>query len=157
LRLEGDFVECACYRGTTARIICDSIDFALRDKQYYLYDKFDQDPRDTTQSSEAFYAQVKDRFSDLVNVRVIAGIIPEVLKRESPEHISFMHLDCNNAEAEVGALEMLFERMSPGAVLILDDYGWHQYREQKINEDAFFAARGYNVLELPTGQGLVIR
>ena len=37
LRLEGDFVECACYKGTTARIVCDAVDFASRqDRNDYL-------------------------------------------------------------------------------------------------------------------------
>ncbi|WYX15476.1 hypothetical protein WJ974_02785 [Achromobacter xylosoxidans] len=68
-----------------------------------------------------------------------------------------MHLDLNNAEAEIGALDMLFDRMVPGAVLILDDYGWLYYRAQKDAEDPWFARRGYRVLELPTGQGMVIK
>jgi hypothetical protein len=40
--------------------------------------------------------------------------------------------------------------------VLLDDYGWYAYRAQKRAEDAFFAAQGYKVLELPTGQGLVV-
>jgi len=68
-----------------------------------------------------------------------------------------MHLDLNNADAEIGALKLLFERMVPGAVLVLDDYGWLAYRAQKLAEDPWFAQRGYRVLELPTGQGLLIK
>src|SRR5574340_14084 len=45
LRLQGDFVECACYKGTTARIVCDTLDFASQpDRRYFLYDLFDHDP-----------------------------------------------------------------------------------------------------------------
>jgi hypothetical protein len=47
--------------------------------------------------------------------------------------------------------------MVPGAVLILDDYGWLGYRAQKLAEDPWFEKRGYRVLELPTGQGLLIK
>jgi hypothetical protein len=63
----------------------------------------------------------------------------------------------NNADAEIGALEVLFERMVPGAVLILDDYGWLGYRAQKLAEDPWLAKYGYRVLEMPTGQGLLIK
>ena len=42
-------------------------------------------------------------------------------------------------------------------MIVLDDYGWSLYRAQKQAEDAFFAERGYLVLELPTGQGLVVK
>lgn len=97
------------------------------------------------------------RFADLSNVTVSQGKVPEVLHDVAPEKIAFMHLDLNNADAEIGALEILFDRMVPGAVLILDDYGWLAYRAQKDAEDPWLAQRGYRVLELPTGQGLVIK
>ena len=45
----------------------------------------------------------------------------------------------------------------PGAVVILDDYGWAGCLAQKRAEDTFLAERGYQVLELPTGQGMVIK
>jgi hypothetical protein len=63
----------------------------------------------------------------------------------------------NSAAAEMGALEALFDRMVPGGYLVLDDYGWFSYRQQKIAEDPFFRRHGCPVLELPTGQGLVIK
>lgn len=157
LRLDGDFVECACYRGTTARILIDALDLSHTDKRYYLYDTFESDPRAPEVSRAQFEAQVRNRFAGLPNVIVTAGNVPEVLDRVVPDQISLLHLDMNNAVAEIGALEKLFHRMVPGALLILDDYGWLQYREQKLGEDAFFAKLGYFVLELPTGQGVVIR
>lgn len=162
LKLDGDFVKCACYKGTTARIICDAINFGERtDKNYYLYDLFDHDPsmphHTMPEHSKELFRYVTERFSDCTNVRVTQGRVPEILSTIAPEKIAFMHLDLNNAAAEIGALDSLFEKMVPGAVLVLDDYGWLAYRAQKLAEDPWFAARGYFVVELPTGQGLVIK
>ncbi|HJW57621.1 MAG TPA: class I SAM-dependent methyltransferase [Burkholderiaceae bacterium] len=162
MRLEGDFVEIACYKGTTARVVCDYVDFASHtDRHYYLYDLFDHDPNmphhAMPEHSRELYAKVKQRFADTPNVTVTQGKVPDVLADVAPEKIAFMHLDLNNADAEVGALEVLFDRMVPGAVLVLDDYGWLGYREQKLAEDPWFEKRGYRVLELPTGQGLLIK
>ncbi len=162
LRRDGDFVECACYKGTTARIVCDYLDFAARqDKHYYLYDLFEHDQsmphHSMPEHSAQLYEEVKQRFTDFPNVTVTQGRVPEVLERVAPEKIAFMHLDLNNADAEIGALELLFDRMVPGAVLILDDYGWLAYRAQKAAEDPWLEKRGYRVAELPTGQGLVIK
>jgi hypothetical protein len=103
------------------------------------------------------YADVKARFADTPNVTITQGKVPDVLAEVAPEKIAFMHLDLNNADAEIGALEVLFERMVPGAILVLDDYGWMGYRNQKLAEDPWFAKRGYRILEMPTGQGLVIK
>lgn len=161
LKLEGDFVECACYKGTTARVVCDVLGFASLPKRYFLYDLFDHDPsmphHAMPEHSRQLYRSVVERFSNAPNVVVTQGRVPDVLAQVAPEKIAFMHLDLNNADAEVGALDVLFERMVPGAVLILDDYGWLAYRAQKLAEDPWFAARGYFVAELPTGQGMVIK
>lgn len=161
LRLDGDFVECACYMGTSARIVCDYTKLGDTAKSYYLYDLFEHDGEMAHHPMPAhgpdLYQQVKSRFTDVPRVVVTKGRVPEVLDSVAPSRISFMHLDLNNAAAELGALEKLFDRMTPGAVLVLDDYGWANYRQQKDVEDPFFAQRGYRVLELPTGQGLVFK
>jgi hypothetical protein len=107
--------------------------------------------------SKGLYATVKEKFSLFSNVTVTQGKVPEVLAEVAPEKIAFMNIDMNNADAEIGALEVLFDRMVPGAVLILDDYGWLYYKNQKMAEDPWLEKRGYRVLELPTGQGLVIK
>jgi hypothetical protein len=88
---------------------------------------------------------------------VLRGRIPEILSEASPASIAYLHLDLNSAAAELAALEHLYDRIVPGGYLVLDDYGWYPYRQQKDEEDPFFAARGTRVLELPTGQGLVIK
>lgn len=161
MRIAGDFVECACYKGMSARIICDYVGLGKSDKHYYLYDLFEHPPEmkhhAMPEQSVDFYARVKQRFSDLKRVHVTQGSVPEVLQRVAPEKIAFLHLDLNNAPAELGALELLFDRVSTGGIIILDDYGWLDYRPQKEAEDPFFEQRGYRVLELPTGQGLVIK
>lgn len=162
LRREGDFIECACYKGITARIICDTIDFgAYPDRHYYLYDLFEHDAsmphHHMLEHASTLFDEVKGRFAHLPNVTVTQGRVPESFSQALPEKIAFLHLDLNNAEAEISALEILFDRLVPGGVMVLDDYGWLGYRAQKLAEDDWLGERGYNVLELPTGQGLVIK
>jgi hypothetical protein len=162
MRLEGDMVECACYKGVTARIVCDYVKFAEQpQRKYFLYDLFEHDAsmphHHMPEHGVGLFEAVKQRFADLPNVIVSRGRVPDVLAEAAPEKVAFMHLDLNNAEAEIGALEVLFDRMVPGAALVLDDYGWQGYRRQKMAEDPWLEARGYRVLELPTGQGLVIK
>jgi predicted O-methyltransferase YrrM len=80
-----------------------------------------------------------------------------MLAEVAPARIAFLHMDLNSPAAEVATLEILFDRVTPGGVIVFDDYGWHQFRRQKEAHDAFMAARGYHVLELPTGQGMVVK
>jgi hypothetical protein len=162
LRHEGDFIECACYKGITARIVCDTIDFGAHpDRHYYLYDLFEHDTsmphHHMPEHGETLFDEVKGRFAHLPNVTVTQGRVPDSFSQALPEKIAFLHLDLNNADAEIAALEILFDRMVPGAVMVLDDYGWLGYRAQKLAEDDWLGKRGYHVLELPTGQGLLIK
>ena len=77
--------------------------------------------------------------------------MPQVLADAAPEQIAFLHIDMNNAEAERGALEVLFDRVSTGGIIVFDDYGWSGYRAQKDLADDFMQLHGLSVLELPTG------
>jgi len=103
------------------------------------------------------YAYVKDRFAPFANVTVVRGFLPEALETAGLERIGFLHVDLNSPRAEIAVLERLFERVVPGGVIVFDDYGWKLFHRQKEAEDEFMRQRGYEVLELPTGQGLVVK
>ena len=166
LRRAGDFVECGVYRGFCSAVAARYLEFAKLDRQWYLYDTFAGIPADQlnpgTAESPPEYAAAglydfcRQRFAPYPNVHVIQGRVPEVLRDRAPDKVAFLHLDMNSAPAELAALEFFWERMTPGALILLDDYGWRGYRAQKLAEDPFFAARGVQVLELPTGQGIVM-
>jgi len=165
LRVAGDFVECGVFQGFCSAVATRYLDFGNVDKQWYLYDTFTGIPPDQLNpghqnspdfEQEGLYEACRQRFAAYRNVHVIRGRVPEVLRERAPEKVAFMHLDMNSAAAEMGALEFFWERLTPGAMILLDDYGWRGYRAQKLAEDPFFAARGRRVLELPTGQGMVL-
>ena len=180
MRIEGDLVECACFKGTGARIVADYIDLNAIEKSFYLYDLFEHDEfiPDFTSSEHGsdLYDQVRARFAEFpgaseprpeapeeVELRVreatnvIQGKIPEILSEQAPEKIAYLHLDLNDATAEIAALEFFWDRITPGGSIVLDDFGWAAYSAQHVAETAWFAERGYLALELPTGQGLVIK
>ena len=107
--------------------------------------------------SPELFERVRARFQPWNNVSVTRGKVPAILAEVAPDSIAFLHIDMNNADAERGALESLFDRVSPGGMIVLDDYGWTGYRAQKLAADVFMRDHGLLVLELPTGQGLVVK
>jgi hypothetical protein len=166
LHLDGDFVECGVYQWFCSHFVVDLLDFAACGKTFFLYDTFEGIPPQHRHGSPVrpdgyrqpgLYEQVRARFAPFANVKVIRGVVPDVLETDCPGRVAYLHLDMNSASAETAALEHLFNRMTAGGMIVLDDYGWQSYRAQKTAEDAFFAARGHSVLELPTGQGLLVR
>ena len=170
LDVPGDFVECGVWHGFSFAVITEYLRFETVRKQLYLYDTFRGIPealnsehrsneiykQETENDQDAIVKRVREVFARFPNVEVVQGIVPDTFDAACPDAISFLHLDMNSAASEIAALEHLYDRLSPGAIIVLDDYGWTGYAAQKQAEDAFFAARGQRVLELPTGQGLVL-
>jgi O-methyltransferase len=161
LRIDGDLVECGVSWATSSRIMVDYLRFENQPKQLFLYDLWDPNSTQIDTSAYMFnqdtFETVRSYFSRYKNVTLVKGFIPDSLEGDSPSSISFLHLDMNNAEAEINALECLFGRITKGGIILLDDYGASGFREQYERETEWFAKRGYRILELPTGQGLVIK
>lgn len=174
-RLAGDFVECGVYKGHMAWVVSQMVSLDACDKEFYLYDTyagfdtrysspadFPQSPNTFAQNDAAYkepgiYESVVARFANQPRVKVIKGVVPDIFDVIEPKQIAFLHVDLNSAVPETHTFERFFDRVSPGGTIVLDDYGWYLHRPQYDAANAFFNARGYEVLELPTGQGLVIK
>lgn len=175
LFVDGDFVECGVYRGDMSWVLTEMVDLAARGRTMYLYDTFAglvdkySSPADYPDAPGFFdvaqraytqagiYEEVTARFSRKSYVRVIRGVVPDVLYDTAPAKISFLHIDMNAPEPERRALEFLYDRIVPGGVIIFDDYGWSLFKKQKQVADEFVEGKGHSILELPTGQGLAIK
>jgi O-methyltransferase len=175
LKVPGDFVECGVYKGDMSWVVSEMVDLPRTGKSFYLYDTFDgfspkyssdadfpdapqlYDLSDRSYKIPQLYEFVRNRFATKAYVKVIKGVVPDILHALSPTRIAFLHIDMNSPNAETGALDVLFDRISSGGFVIFDDYGWTVFRKQKHAADQFMAAHGYDILELPTGQGLMIK
>jgi len=160
-QLEGDFVECGAYRGVGVKTVMDYLGGARFPKSFWLYDLFEHEAwmlhHAHPEHGPGLEARVRKKFEGYHQVKIFKGNIPEVFEAQSPASIAYLHIDLNEAQAEIAALDALFERVVPGGVVILDDYEWSPYRSQKIAEDPWFEERRYRVFPLPTGQGIVIK
>jgi len=173
---QGDFVECGVFQGDMAAVICEATDIAASHRRYFAYDSFEGFHPELSSEADfptmpgyiamanahyrkpGLYESVMARFADKPFVTVVKGFLPEAFDDVvPPERIAFMHIDLNAPKPEIACLDKLFDRVVPGGLVLLDDYGWVGFRAQKDAEDAFFAEHGYAVLELPTGQGIVAK
>lgn len=175
-KLVGDFVECGVNRGFLSSAIMEFLDWDSLKKTFYLLDTFEGlDPRYVSdedrergaiEENEAalergFYAKgvepVAANFSQWKNVRIIQGSIPQTLGQVDTRSVAYLHLDMNCSPPEIAAITFFWERLLPGAVVLLDDYAYRGYESQKHAMDAFARQRQVMIASLPTGQGLLLK
>lgn len=162
VQLDGDFVECGTATGVGVKTIVDYLGGPAFPKPFWGYDLFEYDASTVDPGmpdhGPGAYERVCAKFASYPQVRMVKGLIPEAFATACPDKIAYLHIDLNQAAAEIASLEHLFDRMVPGGILVLDDYEWAGiYRGQKLAEDIWFEARKYRVMPLPTGQGIVIK
>jgi hypothetical protein len=175
-KLPGDFVECGVNRGFLSSAIMALLGWNACDRRFYLLDTFsglderyvsDEEKvagvleRNKAEIERGFYTfdveAVRENFSEWNNVEIIVGSIPDTLPQVRTERIAFLHIDLNCSPPEVAAAEAFWDRLTPGALVLLDDYAYSGYRSQKLGMDSFAKRRNVSVLSLPTGQGLIIK
>jgi len=162
VQLDGDFVECGAYTGVGMKTIIDYLGGVDFPQAFWGYDAFEHSAEMLNHPmpdlGPELFDRVRVKFAAYPQVRLIKGLIPETFTQGCPKRVAYLHIDLNQAPAEIAALDHLFDLVVPGGIVILDDYEWAGiYRAQKLAEDPWFDKRGYRVMPLPTGQGLIIK
>jgi O-methyltransferase len=165
--LEGDYVECGVNRGGLSRTVMQYIDFAtMPHKKFYLLDTYCGFPEEHRKNAAHWnqdeysecYDDVVKTFAPFPNAIVVRGKVPDTLSQVPSQRICYLSIDMNVMEPEIAAAEFFWDKLSSGAVMLLDDYGFGEaYRRQKDAFNVFAKERGVAVLLLPTGQGLIIK
>ena len=176
LRAPGDFVECGVNAGFMSSAIMRSLDWRRSGRQFYLIDTFSgpvlaQYSQREIERGRAAHAEsaiaagsyvtdlerVRANFSEWPNAVVVQGTVPDILDKVSVGEVAFLHLDMNCALPEKAAIKFFWDRLSPGGVVLLDDYAYFGNETQAEAMDDVSARLGFRVLSLPTGQGLIVK
>lgn len=169
--LTGDFVECGTNTGLLSMAVCSYLDFNLLDKSFYLFDTYCGIPTEQMSDTEKSlgrdvlsrtvyrdcYEATKRSFAPYPRVELVRGKVPDTLPTVNIDRVCYLSIDMNIVFPELAALEYFWEKLSPGAPVILDDYGKAKFAEQKRAMDEFSFRRGVKILNLPTGQGLLLK
>lgn len=165
--IEGDFVECGVWRGGNALIAADVFRRLSPGRKVYLFDTFAgmTEPsaadvsRGGSNAAEQFARMARNDHNDwcyasLDEVRAnfdrcklaahavfVKGDVMQTLREAHsvPARISVLRLDTDWYESTRLELELLYPRLQPGGVLIVDDYGYWGGARKAVDE--YFAAR----------------
>lgn len=163
VRAEGDMAECGVYKGASAWLMCRRA--APVRKRVHLFDSFaglsrpkDVDGRYWTEGDlTAGEEYVHRNLSDYDNYVTHPGWIPDRFADVENERFCFVHVDVDLYEPTRDSVSFFYPRLSPGGVMLFDDYGYETCPGAKKAIDDYFSDKPDPLLHLPTGQGMVIR
>jgi Macrocin-O-methyltransferase (TylF) len=172
LTLGGDFVECGVCRGMLSSSIMRYLDWNSVDRRFFLFDTFTGlDETQVTEEEiaagnlanfremykEDLYINAVKNFAEFRNVKIVRGSVPSTLSTADIGMVAYLSLDMNNATPEIAAVNYFWDKLQPGAPILLDDYGFVRYEIQKRAFDQWAEQHGVQILALPTGQGLIVK
>ena len=176
LAAEGDYVECGVNAGFMSSAIMQDLDWNSIGRKFYLIDTFsgpvlaqysqEEVAKDRRAIAERTIAEggyvtdlerIRANFAEWPDAIVVPGAVPDVLGKIEFGKVAFLHIDMNCALPEKAALEFFWEKLSPRAVVLFDDFAYAGYEAQREALAQVARARGHEILSVPTGQGLLIR
>ena len=158
--VEGDTAECGTWRGGSSWLICKGLQ-----RPHHAFDSFEglsaPEPRDGTHFRKGDLAvseeEFRSRMAGVENLHVYKGWIPSRFPEVAGRRFCFVHVDVDLYQPTRDAIEFFYPRLNRGGVLLLDDYGFFICPGARQAADEFFKDKPEPLLELPTGQGMVVR
>lgn len=68
------------------------------------------------------------------NVRIVEGLVQQTIPATRPDAVAILRLDTDFYESTLHELQHLYPLLSPGGVLIVDDYGKHLGATRAVDE-----------------------
>ena len=163
-KVKGNFFEFGCFKGFSGFVIrhyCRKVFEAMRNREYYWFDLFiDSNTEKKLKLDHSNSEKIaRGRGSQFDNINLIKGdIIDTYLKDTNYKNktVAFAHFDLNNFEIESKVIEHVMTKVNSRSVLIFDDFGMCPFKRQNTAYREFFKQLSIPILELPTGQGVVI-
>jgi len=160
LHLPGDIIECGVYRGKSLQRISRVAADLAPEKTVFACDSYEGFPEEgvgrVDLGPRRFLSRVRkkfrmcadtparlERFFQMFGVRgeTIKGYFSDTLLRFSDTPFCFIHLDCDIYSSYKECLHLLYENLTPGGVVVFDDYPGAKWPGAKIAVDEFFATR----------------
>ncbi|MBV9271355.1 MAG: class I SAM-dependent methyltransferase [Candidatus Eremiobacteraeota bacterium] len=163
--VDGDVAECGVYRGGTAYLFAELLMRIAPQKRLYLFDTFEGMPETDARYDRHLKGDFSDTSLEAVrrylrnfgNVEFRPGFIPQSFTGLEDRKFCFVHIDLDIYEAVTDASQYAYERLTPGGILVYDDYGFASCPGARRAVDEFFEGRLEVPLVLPTGQCIVFR
>lgn len=164
-RLPGVIAECGTYVGVSTWFIAKE----LSGTDFYLFDSFEglSPPSVKDRANEwlpqwhsgdmaASELEARNNLHEFSNLHFMKGWIPERFEEISYLRFKFLHIDVDLYQPTWDSLAFFYERMVPGGIIVMDDYGYENCPGAYLAANEFMSDRPESIIHLPTGQGIII-
>lgn len=132
----GDYVECGVYRGGSAALLAHAADIARPSRHLWLFDSFAGLPAptgidgpgavhlqgDLVGSEQDVLDLLRRVGAQSARVHIVQGWFEDTLPVAPIERVALLHIDADWYESIKLCLELFYDRVAPGGVVVLDDY-----------------------------------
>ncbi len=161
--IPGAFVESGVWMGGSSMAAAATlVNLGITDRELYLFDTFEGIPApgehdamigsdvslqqwwDKENNKEAapwLQAPVDQVLKNMLStgyprdgVHLVPGLVEDTLPASAPDQIALLRLDTDWYESTRLEMQLLFPRLSPGGVLIVDDYGFTTGARKAVDE-----------------------
>jgi hypothetical protein len=134
----GDVVECGTARGGSAALLGLALAELHDPRRLWLFDTFEGLPAPTARDPDydvavghtggcrgdlADVRDLMDRLGLAERSRLVKGLFQETLPSCAVASIAVLHIDADWYESVMTCLDHLYDRVSPGGIIQIDDYG----------------------------------
>lgn len=154
--IHGEFAECGCWNGNSLFATKFFIDKYELKKSFHIFDSFEgglsefkiKDLKNSSIKSideaqklkinfSSSYQKLLKKTKNLEMIYINKGWIPDIFKTQEERNYCFVHIDVDLYEPTLESHKYFFERLSPGGVIVCDDYGYKQFPGAKVAVDEF--------------------
>ena len=164
--VDGNTAECGVWRGLGSYMIARVNRASNKQRTHFVFDSFEG--LSTPEASDGGYWQGGDmavpeqefrrnvaEYAD--EMKIYKGWIPDCFEQAADERFAFVHIDVDLYQPTLDSLKFFYPRLSPGGVVLCDDYGLTTCPGATRAMDEFLDDKPEKALSLSAGSGFFIK
>jgi hypothetical protein len=165
-QVPGDTAECGVYQGAASYLICQfNAEILDNERHHFMFDSFEGLSKPSANDSlywskgdlSAPEEAVRNALSDFPNITLFKGWIPTRFKEVENKQFSFVHIDVDLYEPTLESMAFFYPRMSPGGIILCDDYGFSTCPGATRAVDKILQDKPEKMISLCSGGGFMIK